>query len=115
MDEVLSRSRAGELRDWPQVNVSLRAFTYGQVGDLVSDVLDHAGEPDLISSVLTVSGRNLRLAVRMPVRIVLRGGLWTMTGPDLMDLEHFAGTIEAVLNLLSKKEGQALSLLSLRG
>ncbi|WP_422934942.1 LuxR C-terminal-related transcriptional regulator [Sinomonas sp. P47F7] len=105
---------------WPQATVALPPFRYEQVNSLIAEMLGHPADVDLAASVLTKSGGNLGLAVRiietavLSEQLVLRDGRWRMSGPTLFN-EHLNATIEAMLHGLGPGEFRALSTMAVLG
>ena len=105
---------------WPQATVSLAPLRYEQVSLLLADVLKAPADVDVAARVLTKSGGNLRLAVRiietavLSERLVLRGGRWSMSGPTLFN-EHLHATVEALLTGLRHEEFTALGTMAVLG
>lgn len=104
----------------PEATVSLAPLEYEQISKLITKTLGHPAEVNVVARVLTKSGGNLRLAVRiietsvLSERLVLKDGWWCMNGSKLMN-EHLHGTVEALLQGLRPEEVRALNKLSLLG
>ncbi|HKU10415.1 MAG TPA: LuxR C-terminal-related transcriptional regulator [Sinomonas sp.] len=108
------------IRDWPLAMVSLQPLRYEQVNSLATELLGGAVDVDLPSRVLSKSGGNLRLAVRiietarLSERLIRRDGLWQMSGTTLLN-PHLDGAIEALLTELDPEAMQALNTLAVLG
>ncbi|KUM35565.1 transcriptional regulator [Arthrobacter sp. EpRS71] len=119
-DRPFQARSSGYLGSIPEATVSLAPLEYEQIGKLITETLGHPAEVNVVANVLTKSGGNLRLAVRiiqtsaLSGRVVLRDGLWCMNGPKLMN-EHLNGTVEALLQGLRPEEVRALNKMSLLG
>lgn len=111
---------SGYLGSIPEATVSLAPLEYEQASKLIAETLGHPAEVNVVASVLTKSGGNLRLAVRiiqtsaLSGRVILRDGQWCMNSPQLMN-EHLNGTVESLLQGLRPEEVRALNKMSLLG
>ncbi|MFI2564627.1 LuxR C-terminal-related transcriptional regulator [Paenarthrobacter sp. NPDC018779] len=111
---------AGLLACLPEASVALPALGFGQINKLIAKILGAPAEVDVAAHVLTKSGGNLRLAVRLVESSVLSGGLllkngrWSMPGAGLMN-EHLYGALEALLQGLRTHQLRALHKMSLLG
>ncbi|NUP73086.1 MAG: AAA family ATPase [Sinomonas sp.] len=105
---------------WPQATVVLPPLRYDQVSHLVATMLGAPADVDVAARILTKSGGNLRLAVRivetavLSEQLVLSGGHWRMSGPTLLN-EHLHATVEAMLHGLNAEEFSALSTMAVLG
>ncbi|MDQ4501381.1 LuxR C-terminal-related transcriptional regulator [Sinomonas sp. ASV322] len=104
----------------PQATVPIPPLRYDQINALAATMLGAAVDVDVAARILTKSGGNLRLAVRiidtavLSERLVLRDGKWRMAGQTLLN-EHLSSTVEELLQGISPEEFTALSTISLRG
>lgn len=105
---------------WPQATVALPPLRYEQVNLLIAQLLGAPADVDVAARVLTKSGGNLRLAVRiietavLSEQLVLRDGQWRMNGPTLFN-EHLHATVEAMLQGLKPEEFRALGTMAVLG
>ena len=111
---------SGYLGSIPEATVSLAPLEYEQISKLIVETLGHPAEVDVVANVLTKSGGNLRLAIRiiqtsaLSGRVILKDGRWCMNGTELIN-EHLHGTVEALLQGLRPEEVRALNKMSLLG
>ncbi|OFI39398.1 hypothetical protein BIU82_13780 [Arthrobacter sp. SW1] len=114
-------SAAALLEQWPQATVALSSLHYDQASGLIAEILGAPADVDTTALILTKSGGNLRLMVRilesarLSGRLVLKGSLWHLRSGQNLTNEHLSGTIEALLHGLTSDEARVLSLLALRG
>lgn len=119
-DRPFQPRTSGYLGSIPEATVALAPLEYDQISKLITETLGHPAEVNVVATVLTKSGGNLRLAVRilqtsaLSGRIILKDGQWCMNSPKLMN-EHLNGTVEALLQGLRPEEVRALNKLSLLG
>jgi len=119
-DRPFQPRTSGYLGSMPEATVSLAPLEYEQISKLITQNLGHPAEVDVVASVLTKSGGNLRLAVRiiqtsaLSGRVILKDGRWCMNSPKLMN-EHLNGTVEGLLQGLRPEEIRALNKMSLLG
>ncbi|MFE4196041.1 LuxR C-terminal-related transcriptional regulator [Paenarthrobacter sp. NPDC056912] len=115
-----AKTPAGELGCIPEATVALPSLGYEQINRLILNVLGTPAEVDVVAHVLTKSGGNLRLAVRiiesavLSERLVLKDDRWCMSGGGLMN-EHLNGAVELLLQGLDPEEVRALNKISLLG
>ena len=114
------KTPAATLASLPEASVPLAPLGYAQINKLIVKVLGAPADVDVAAQILTKSGGNVRLAVRiietsaLSERLFLNDGRWCMSGPGLMN-EHLHSTIEALLQGLPTDEVRALHKISLRG
>lgn len=114
------KSPAGALGSIADATVRLTPLGYAQVNRLMASMLGAPAEVDVVAHVLTKSGGNVRLAVRiietavLSERLVLKDGRWCMSGDGLMN-EHLHGAVEALFHGLRAEEIRALRKISLLG
>lgn len=114
------KTPAGLLGCLPEATISLTPLGYEQINKLIVNVLGAPAEVDVVAHVLTKSGGNLRLAVRiietavLSERLVSKDGRWRMGTAGLMN-EHLHGAVEALLHGLRSDEVRTLNKLSLLG
>ncbi|GAA3270305.1 LuxR C-terminal-related transcriptional regulator [Paenarthrobacter aurescens] len=119
-DRPFQPRTSGYLGSIPEATVSLAPLEYEQISKLITRILGHPAEVNVVANVLTKSGGNLRLAVRiiqtaaLSGRVTLKDGRWCMNSPKLMN-EHLNGTVEALLQGLRPEEVRALNKMSLLG
>lgn len=119
-DRPFQSKTSGYLGCIPEATVSLPPLEYEQISKLIMNTLGHPAEVDVVARVLSKSGGNLRLAVRiiqtsvLSERLILKDGLWRLNGTKLMN-EHLHGTVEALLQGLRPEEVRALNKMSLLG
>jgi DNA-binding CsgD family transcriptional regulator len=119
-DRPFQSRTSGYLGSIPEATVSLPPLEYEQTSKLILNTLGHPAEVDVVARVLSKSGGNLRLAVRiiqtsvLSERLILKNGRWCLNGTKLMN-EHLHGTVEALLQGLRPEEVRALNKMSLLG
>ncbi|MFJ4028694.1 LuxR C-terminal-related transcriptional regulator [Paenarthrobacter sp. NPDC089989] len=111
---------AGMLASLPEAAVVLPTLGFGQVNKLIAKLLGAPAEVDVAAHVLTKSGGNLRLAVRLiessvlSEGLLLKNGRWSMRGAGLMN-EHLHGAVEALIQGLRTHQVRTLHKMSLLG
>ncbi|WP_286180077.1 LuxR C-terminal-related transcriptional regulator [Arthrobacter sp. ISL-95] len=119
-DRPFQPRTSGYLGSIPEATVSLAPLEYEQMSKLIVETLGHPAEVDVVANVLTKSGGNLRLAIRiiqtsaLSGRVILKDGRWCMNGTTLIN-EHLHGTVEALFQGLRPEEVRALNKMSLLG
>lgn len=102
------------LDPWPEIRLTLRALSYGQIDRIISQMLGAPAAVDVVARVAAKSGGNLRLVNRiiesavLSNKLVLKDGYWKLRGNSLLN-DHLLGTIEALLQGLSSEEITALN------
>ncbi|NIJ03430.1 DNA-binding CsgD family transcriptional regulator [Paenarthrobacter ilicis] len=111
---------SGLLGNNTEATVQLLPLGFVQVRYLIFSLLGAPADVDVVARVLTGSGGNVRLAVRivrtaiLSERLVLRDGVWSMNGNDLMN-EHLHSAVESLFMGLGADEVRALRKISSTG
>jgi DNA-binding CsgD family transcriptional regulator len=122
MSNALSETGAPALAlgRWPEAIIELKPLRFGQVNSLITGTLGAPAEVNVVARILTKSGGNLRLAMRiihsavLSNRLVFEENHWRMAGDSLLN-EHLRGTVEALIHGLGRDELRALDTIAIFG
>ncbi|MFE4079832.1 LuxR C-terminal-related transcriptional regulator [Paenarthrobacter sp. YIM B13468] len=116
----ISRGQLAVMNSGREALLQLDPLHFEQVHTLVTQVLGSAADADTTARILTKSGGNPRLVVRITETaalselLIMRGGQWQMTGDTLWN-DHLRGTLEALLADLAPEEVTALHTMAILG
>ncbi|MCT9868736.1 LuxR C-terminal-related transcriptional regulator [Paenarthrobacter aurescens] len=117
---AFSRGQLAVLNNGREAHLQLDPLHYEQVHALIAQVLGAPADAETTARVLTKSGGNPRLVVRIAETaslsnlVTMQGKQWRMTTSTLWN-EHLRGTLEALLAELAPEEFNALHIMAILG
>ncbi|SEI76468.1 regulatory protein, luxR family [Arthrobacter sp. yr096] len=117
---AFSRGQLAVLNNGREAHLQLDPLHYEQVHTLIAQVLGAPADAETTARVLTKSGGNPRLIVRIAETaslsnlVAMQGEQWSMTTNTLWN-EHLRGTLEALLAELGPEEFNALHIMAILG